>query len=312
MSIVDIIFEPIKYFFYAYLIFVFIKIVLFIYKNFIRKRHNLQLRYGGKDTWAMITGATDGIGRGFCEELAREGFNIILVSRTLDKLQKVAQEISSEFKVKTHVVQFNFAENFKPEDYTKTFNPILENFDVAILVNNVGFNHRGYHTEIPLESFITMINVNILPQTILTKVFSEKLMKRNKRSAIIDLSSVTAEMPLSYRAMYAATKSFNYYLSRALGEEYKNLNIDFLCVKPLFVASLMTMRKADNCKVITPNQCAGGSLNDLGYEFTTFGHWIHKIQAFFMLHLPAWLVYKLYERKKVDLCDDLSEEKKLK
>lgn len=308
MSILNSFLEPVKYFLYAYLLFVLFKSILFVYKNFIRKRHNLQIRYGGKDTWAMVTGATDGIGRGFCEELAREGFNIILVSRTLEKLQKVAQEISSDFKVKTEVVQLNFAENIKPEDYIKTFTPLKEKYDIAILVNNVGFNHRGYHSEIPLESFITMINVNIVPQTILTKLFSEKLMKRNKRSAVIDLSSVTAEMPLSYRSMYAATKSFNYYLSRALGEEYKNLNIDFLCVKPLFVASLMTMKKADNFKVITPNQCASGSLNDLGYEFTTYGHWIHKIQAFFLLHFPARLIYKLFERKNADLIE-LSKKK---
>ena len=64
---------------------------------------NMTAKYS-KDSWAFVTGATDGIGKGFCQQLAKQGFNIVLVSRTLSKLEKVAKEIEDEFKVKTKVI----------------------------------------------------------------------------------------------------------------------------------------------------------------------------------------------------------------
>jgi 17beta-estradiol 17-dehydrogenase / very-long-chain 3-oxoacyl-CoA reductase len=290
-------FNLIRFFIISYILFNIYKVISFIYKNFIRKRKNLGKIYG-ENSWAMITGATDGIGKGFCEELAREGFNLILVSRTLEKLEKVSKELEDKFKIKTHIVPFDFSKNHDIENYYKNFSNIAENFDVSILVNNVGTIDRGYHHQVPLEGFFNTVNVNIIPQTVLTKIFSKFLTKREKRSAVIDLSSITAELPLPFRAIYSASKCFNYYLSRALAEEYRNFNIDFLCVKPLYVASLMTKKIADGWKVITPEQCASGSLNDLGYENETNGHWIHKLQAAVLTKVPAWILYKVYERKK--------------
>lgn len=80
------------------------------YKHFIRKGHNLKARYG-KDSWVIVTGATDGIGKGLCEEFAKTGFNIILVSRTLSKLNDVANELKKiNSSIKTHVVPFDFSE----------------------------------------------------------------------------------------------------------------------------------------------------------------------------------------------------------
>ena len=125
---------------YDLLFFVFLKALSIllnaIYKTFSRKRKNLQERYG-QNSWALVTGATDGIGKTFCFELAKENFNIILVSRTLSKLKKVSQEIEKEFpKVKTSCVEFDFYNKNDIAEYTKTFGDLQQKFDISLLVND--------------------------------------------------------------------------------------------------------------------------------------------------------------------------------
>lgn len=274
------------------------KILNFLFKNFIRKRHDLIKRYG-ENSWVMITGATDGIGKGYCEEFAKIGFNIILVSRTLEKLKKVSEELKQiNPKIKTEIIEFDFVKNTDLASYNKTFEPISKNYDVSIVVNNVGINYRGYFETRTLENYYDMINVNCVAQTLITKIFVDKMSKRSSRSGFIDLSSVSAFTPLPYRSVYAATKSFNSFLTRALAEEYEAFNVDFLVVKPLFVESLMTGMKADGFKAISPKQHVNGTLNDLGYEKETNGHWIHKIQAEFLNRIPKFLVYKLLKQSR--------------
>ena len=97
--------------FYTYMIYLLYRLLYWIYRLAIRKRYNLKERYG-HNTWILVTGATDGIGKGFCEALAREGFNIILVARTLDKLKKCEEELKLiNPKIETFILQYDFSNN---------------------------------------------------------------------------------------------------------------------------------------------------------------------------------------------------------
>ena len=122
VSILSVIFSL----FWYYTLFLFIKRVYYVlyyfYMHYIRPARNLTERYGEK-SWAMITGATDGIGKGFAIELAKLNFNIILVSRTQSKLDIVAEEVRklSDYKVEVKAVEFDFSKRTKPEDYNKAF-----------------------------------------------------------------------------------------------------------------------------------------------------------------------------------------------
>ena len=89
----------------------------------------------GETPWALVTGCTDGIGWGLARELARRGFNMVLVSRTAAKLQQRASELESEFRVKTRVIPFDVCDDIS--SYTKL--PI-QSRDIAVLVNNVGIS----------------------------------------------------------------------------------------------------------------------------------------------------------------------------
>jgi 17beta-estradiol 17-dehydrogenase / very-long-chain 3-oxoacyl-CoA reductase len=274
-----------------YLAYIAIKIILFIYKNFLRKRINFIKRYG-ENSWVMVTGATDGLGKVFCEDFAKLGFNIILVSRTLEKLEKVAKEIETKYSVKTHYIQFDFTTT-DVEEYKTAFQEIPNKFDVSILVNNIGLLSKDYHMNLSVEECYKMAITNTMPQTILTKIFSKPLSQRKMRSAIIDMSSLSSICPFRKYSVYGATKKFNLYLTRALAEEYQNLNIDFLAVKPSLIATPMTGLKSNFYYVLTPEQVVNGTLNDLGYEKETNGHWIHKVLWNILSYFPLEVLYLL-------------------
>ena len=99
-------------------------------------------RYGGKGVWAVVTGSTDGIGKAVALELAARGFNLILISRNIEKLNATALQVQEKGKaaggVQTRVVAFDFSQDLSLEAYSKLAAKFAD-LDVAVLVNNVGF-----------------------------------------------------------------------------------------------------------------------------------------------------------------------------
>ena len=103
----------------------------------------LTLERYGKDSWAVVTGATDGIGKAAAMHIAKEGFNVVLISRTLSKLETVAKEVEEHAKkngktIQTKVVQLDFTKNFDAPTFAKLYEQNLKDIDVSVLVNNVG------------------------------------------------------------------------------------------------------------------------------------------------------------------------------
>jgi len=103
-------------------------------------------RYG-KDSWVAVTGATDGIGKGFCEVLASLKMNIILISRNIKKLNYVAQNLEGEFGIQTKVVQCDFADSLQNGFFERIMKQI-DHLDISIWVNNVGIAKYGQFHEI--------------------------------------------------------------------------------------------------------------------------------------------------------------------
>ena len=277
-----------------------IKLFINIYKNFFRNRLNLTKRYG-KDSWCLITGATDGIGKSFSFELAKEGFNIILVSRTLKKLIKTSEEIKQKYNyVKTHIIEYDFYKKNHFEEYKTAFSTIQQEFDISILINNVGTDHHDGFPKLSLEDISQELTLNISPQAYLTKIFWENLSNRNKtknlNSAIINVASFVADFPFAMKSIYSATKAFDHYMSIGLENELTGEKIDFLSVKPLEVATPLTGTEPDGFFIITPEQCVNAVLNDLGYESETYSHWGHKLQAYVINIIPRFLVYWFMKR----------------
>jgi 17beta-estradiol 17-dehydrogenase / very-long-chain 3-oxoacyl-CoA reductase len=264
-----------------YCLYIIFKIIIILYKKFIRKPLNLTERYG-EGSYALITVATDGIGKEFCIQLAKLKFNLILVSRNIEKLKKVSDELKNKFiNLQTILIEFDFSKKFSIKEYEKFFlnNKEIKNLDISILINNIGISQRELFTNYSLEFIMDTININIVSQSLLTKIFINKLLNRNKKSAIISMSSYSATLPLILSSIYCASKIYDDYLIRAIAEENKGKNIDFLSVRPQYVNTPSRAEHKKEFKAISTEECVTGIFQDLGYETVTNGYWSHCIKG---------------------------------
>ena len=175
---------------------------------------------------ALVTGASSGIGRDIARELSKRGYDLILVSRDLERLNKVKKELKT--KVEVVSTDLSVAENcIKLHDKYK---------DVDIVVNNAGFGDCGSFTQTKLEKEIKMINTNITAYHILTKLYIQDMKKRNN-GKILNVASIAGFMPGPLMATYYATKSYVVRLSEGIREELRkeksNVKISILCPGPV-------------------------------------------------------------------------------
>lgn len=215
-------------------------------------------------TWAVVTGATDGIGLGFCEVLVKLGFNLVLISRNPDKLSMRAEELeiiarASGKGAELKTIAFNFKDSSDPVKYAKLIDE-LKTLDIGLFVNNVGTSDvRRYHTYTHQE-IVDFINTNCVGMAALSADIIGLMKDRKTRSALINVSSYMEEKALPYLGLYSATKAFNKNLTEGLMFEYPN--IDVLCLKPLFVESNLSRQKK-GFGIPDRRECAEHTLKEL-------------------------------------------------
>ena len=251
-----------------------------------RPRFNLGARYGN-GTWAVVTGASDGIGKAFAFELASRGFNIVLVSRTQEKLELVAKALQYKYPaIQTRVIVADFV-NAAEENFAENIFEQVKDLDISILINNAGGFIKKPYLDISTKEIRDLIVLNSLSHALVSRVFLPKMSARDKKSAIINVSSIAGGFAQPHRQIYSASKGFLDYLSRGLSSEYPN--IDILSVKPAYVITGMTSFRQPDTGAITPEQLVEASLNSLGRTTHTYGHWKHRVRGWFILGMPQWL-----------------------
>lgn len=180
---------------------------------------------------ALITGASSGIGRDMARNLAKRGYDLALVARNQEGLDKIKKELeieNSNIKIKTYSLDLSIKENLYKlhEDVT----------NIDILINNAGFGTFGKFAETDLEKEINMINTNVTAVHILTKLYLKDMIKENK-GHILNVASIAGFMPGPLMATYYATKNYVVSLSRAINRELKkeksNVKISILCPGPV-------------------------------------------------------------------------------
>ena len=178
---------------------------------------------------ALITGASSGIGRDIARELSKKGYDLVLVSRNENKLNKVKEELEkANVKIETISTDLSIEEN------CKEIHKNVKNVD--ILVNNAGFGDCGNFTKTSLEKELNMIKTNITAYHILTKLY---LIDMNKKGMgkILNVASIAGFMPGPLMATYYATKAYVVRLSESIREELKkeksNVQISILCPGPV-------------------------------------------------------------------------------
>nr|XP_043626467.1 very-long-chain 3-oxoacyl-CoA reductase-like protein At1g24470 [Erigeron canadensis] len=269
-------------------IFTFLK---WVFITFLRPSKNLK-NYG---SWALITGATDGIGKAFAFQLAQKGLCLILVSRNLAKLEEVSKDIISVHpttKIKIFVVDFS-GENVVAR--VKEMQEVIddEKLDVGLLINNVGVTYpvASYFHEVGEEVWMKVMNVNVIGTSLVTKAVIQGMVER-KRGAIVNLGSGAAIVVPSHPlyAIYAASKAYIDQLSRCLHVEYKHLGIDVQCQVPLYVSTKMASQVAfvekSSLFIPTADDYVKAAIRQIGYESRCTPYWGHSVQWFFASLAP--------------------------
>eukprot|EP00099_Drosophila_melanogaster_P007847 NP_001260523.1 uncharacterized protein Dmel_CG13284, isoform D [Drosophila melanogaster] len=266
--------------------------------------------------WAVVTGATDGIGKEYARELARQGINLVLISRTKEKLIAVTNEIESQYKVKTKWIAADFAKGREVYDQIEKE---LAGIDVGILVNNVGmmYEHPESLDLVSEDLLWNLLTVNMGSVTMLTRKILPQMIGRRK-GAIVNLGSSSELQPLPNMTVYAASKKFVTYFSKALELEVAEHNIHVQLVMPNFVVTKMNAYtdRVMQGGLFFPNAYtfARSAVFTLGKTSETNGFWTHGIQYAIMklapLPIRTYLGHQLFKRLRIEALEQ--KQKKLK
>lgn len=229
-------------------------------------------------SWAVVTGCTDGIGKAYAEQLAKRGLNIVLMSRTLSKLEEQAKEIREKYSVQTKVIAVDFTE---PETIYSTIKSEIGELDIAVLVNNVGMSYK--HPEFfdifgeSTKNINDMIYCNIVSLTKMTAIVLPNMVKKRK-GIIINNSSASGRVPTALLSVYSASKAYVDFFSQALSHEYKNKGIIVQSLCPYFVSTkLSAVRKSMTTP--TPNAYVSDALKTITTQPVTNGCLIHNLMV---------------------------------
>ena len=182
--------------------------------------------------YALISGASKGIGKDMAYLLAKEGYKVLLVARSEDLLDAICKDIHAKYGVEAKYLALDITKSYKDiYDYCMANKMIVD-----ILINNAGFGKYGKALSYDEEIDSKMIDLNIKALTGLCKLFG-KMMAENKGGHILNVASVAAFMPGPYMATYYATKNYIVSLSLAIYEELKrdksNVKISIFCPGPV-------------------------------------------------------------------------------
>jgi len=268
------------------------------FSTFFRFQRDISSRYG-KGSWVVITGANEGIGKSYAFELARQGFNIVLVGRNEEKLKKAEQELHNTHpRVQTRIVVADFSKCYEEGWAEKIFEQV-QHLDVSILINNAGQYVADYFYRIPIESIRNVILTNTLAHALVTRVFLPKLDSRLGKSAIINTASLAAASPKPFEQIYAATKAFHDYLSRGIAFEHPN--IDILSMKPGPVQTALCNFAPPCHNRTSADDFVFTALSYVGRTKHTYGHWKHKLDHFVMDTLVPDFYRASYFKKRFNI-----------
>ncbi|KAI5788370.1 hypothetical protein EDC01DRAFT_729037 [Geopyxis carbonaria] len=250
---------------------------------FILSGTNLR-KYGPKGSWAVITGASDGIGKEFAHQLGRKGFNIVLVSRTASKLDALAAQLQSEYSgLQTKTLAMDFAKD-SPADYS-ALEKLISGLDVAILINNVGKSHDFPVSFLETEQaeMDDIITINVNGTLKVTRVVAPGMVTR-KRGLILTMGSFGGLLPSPLLATYSGSKAFLQHWSASLGSELKPHGVDCQLVIGYLITSNMSKVRKPNMMIPTPKQFVRSCLGKIGLSGTAGGrngtitpYWSHGV-----------------------------------
>lgn len=208
----------------AFVVFAAIAWVLWRARPLFQERPPTRERYG---EWALVTGASAGIGEAFARALAAEGMSCVLTARRQDRLEALASELEREHGVATRCIAVDLA---APDGAAFVADSVAD-LEIGVLVNNAGAGYAGSFAKQDGQRLNDMVQLNCAAPVALTSLLLPAMRER-RRGAVIVVGSVAGHQPLPYHAVYAATKAFDLLFGEALHAELKGDGVDVIVLEP--------------------------------------------------------------------------------
>jgi uncharacterized protein len=239
--------------------------------------------------WAVITGASDGIGKAFADELAKQGLNLVLIARREEPLNIIAKELFDVCGIATLVIAADLTTregNQKVIDQTAPY-------DVGLLVAAAGFGTSGLYLDNNSNDELGMIDINCRSSAELCHAFGNRF-KARKHSGIILMSSIVAFQGVPRSANYAATKAYIQSLAEGLNVELSPYGVDVIASAPGPVDSGFAERaNMSISNAQKPEVVAKQTLAALGNKTTVRPGFLSKLLGYSLAILPRWARVKV-------------------
>lgn len=254
-----------------------------------KEQQRLKHKYG---EWAIVTGASSGIGLELARVLANAGFNLIINARNLEHLESVAKDLIRKHPIKIKIVDADLSESSGVEKIIES----AQDLNVGLLINNAGFGTSGLFVKSSLQTEINMFRVNCEAVLSLTHYFS-KTFKQQQRGGIIFLSSLVAFQGVPYAANYAATKAYIQSFAEALAIEFKPFGIDVLSAAPGPVNSGFGERAGMNMnKTMDASAISIPILKAIGRSTNVVPGLLSKILVYSLRTVPRWAKVRIMKQ----------------
>jgi uncharacterized protein len=248
---------------------------------------------------ALITGATSGIGKELATIMAQAGHDLILVSRRINSLNEVKNEIESKHGVKVSV----YASDLSKAGAAKTLYDSVKKENVRILVNNAGVGLRGNFFDDDLSRTLEMTQLNMISLMELTQLFGKDFIASNQ-GRILNIASIAAFYPGPKQTVYHATKSFVRSLSRALAYNLRHTNVTITTLYPGITKT--NFFKSSNARAFNGGASAK-SVAELGYKAMMDGkiEVTHGLSNKFLTNIFVRIIPNRYHASIIDRASEV-------
>lgn len=254
---------------------------------------NFNEKYG---KWALVTGATSGIGEAITHELAKKGLNILLVARNAEQLTLKSSLLNEKYGIETAIVSADIS---SAEGLVK-IKTETEKFQIGLLALAAGIEVNGAFEKNDLQKEIQVARVNVISTLELTHHFSQKMIQRGS-GGILFIASLSGHMPNPYFANYAGTKAYVLNFGASLYGELKPKGVDVTVLSPgLTTTPMISDNGVDWSKTpmqaLSPEKVAQTGINALGKNLIAIPGGKNKIMAAMAKHSPLKMQSEMNEK----------------
>jgi uncharacterized protein len=234
--------------------------------------------------WALVTGASSGIGEAFARRLAEIGMNLVLVARREDRLRKLAEDLHSQHSVSTRVVPVDLSQ----DDFLPVIEQATADVPVGLLVNNAGIATTGNFLDNDLGSELALLHVNSRAPLILAHHFG-RVMRQRGRGGIIFVASTLAFAGVPSMSNYAGSKAHDLVFAEGLAKELRHDGISVLALCPGPTRTELWPSGSDPGPAMQPRAVVDIALKKLGRKTTVVAGWTNSLTAWATRLLPrSW------------------------